>query len=69
MAIVIPTIVDTQIDRMKASLRPVLDSTTMTYSCPTPPYAVAYHAADLLRVLTNLIDSVGLACTGEPYRH
>jgi hypothetical protein len=58
MAIAIPTLIDTQIAALQASMRSSADDTA-----PSTPYAPRL-AADILRILTDLIDSAELTATG-----
>ena len=64
MAISIPALVDAQINALRASVQPVVNATTNTASYILPPYARTKVAADLVRILTNLIDSGTLTATG-----
>ena len=64
MAITIPALLDAQLQAVQATLRPVVDGATNTASLPTPPYARAGRAVDVMRLLTNLIDSGTLTATG-----
>ena len=64
MAIAIPTIVDTQIATLQAALLPHNTAATATSSSPLPPYVQANRIADLIRILTDLIDASGLTATG-----
>jgi hypothetical protein len=64
MAIAIPAIVDAQLLALKNSIKPVYHSDTHTFSSAYPPYVLGNRAADLLTLLTNLIDAPGLHVTG-----
>lgn len=64
MAIAIPAIVDTQLTALRNSLLPKQDGATLIASSPLPPYAMANRAADVLRMLTDLIDAGPLTATG-----
>lgn len=63
MAIVIPAILDTQLTALKNTLLPVTDNVTKTSSQPVPPYVSGNRTADLLKLLTGLIDSGTLTAT------
>jgi len=64
MAISIPAILDTELAAAKATLLPVTDAVTHTSSQPSVPYLNGNRAADLLRLLTGLIDSAALTGIG-----
>lgn len=64
MSISIPAIVDTQLTALRNSLNPVYHSDTHTYTSSVPPYAKGNRAADVLRMLTGLIDASSLTATG-----
>jgi hypothetical protein len=64
MAISIPAIVQTQLTALKNSIKPDYHSATTTYSSPRPPYVNVNRAAEILRMLTGLIDVTGLHVTG-----
>jgi hypothetical protein len=64
MAIAIPAPVDALLAALQAELRPKTDVATNTSSSPTPPYARGNRVADLLSLLTGLIDVSGLTATG-----
>jgi len=64
MAISIPAIVDAQLLALQNSLKPVYHADTTTFSSPTPPYALANRAAEILRMLTGLVDSGTMTVQG-----
>jgi hypothetical protein len=64
MSISIPSIVDALLTAIKADLQPTFHSDTNTYSSSKPPYVLGNRAADLLRLLTGLIDTGTLSATG-----
>lgn len=64
MAISIPALVDTQLTALKNTLLPVQDVATNIASSAVPPYMLGNRAADLLTILTGLIDATGLTATG-----
>jgi hypothetical protein len=64
MAIAIPALVDAQINALRATVQPNATVATSTASLPLPPYARVKVAGDLLRILTDLIDSGTLTATG-----
>lgn len=64
MAISIPAIVDAQLLALQNSLKPVYHAETTTFSSPSPPYALANRAAEILRMLTGLIDSGTMTVQG-----
>lgn len=64
MAISIPAILDTELTAVKNTLLPVTDGVTHTSSQPSVPYLNGNRAADLLRLLTGLIDSAALTAAG-----
>lgn len=57
MAIVIPAVVDTQIDNLRNELLPNPSAATDTEASSKPPIVKINRFADLLRILTDLIDS------------
>ena len=59
MAISIPAIIDTQLAALQVSMRSSADDTA-----PSVPVAIGSVAADMLRILTNLVDSATLTATG-----
>lgn len=63
MAIVIPAIVTTQINNLRAMVDPVVTAATNTASSPRPPMIQANKFADLVELLMNLIDSGTLTVT------
>jgi len=64
MAISIPALLDTQLTALKATLLPKQDAATNIASSPVPPYVLGNRAADLLQLLTDLIDVAALTATG-----
>jgi hypothetical protein len=64
MAIAIPTIVDAQIAALRADLEPNVDGATNTASSPRPPIVEANRIADLIGLLTDLMDSGTLTVEG-----
>lgn len=64
MAISIPAILDTELTAVKNTLLPVTDGVTHTSSQPLVPYLNGNRAADLLKLLTGLIDSGTLTSVG-----
>lgn len=64
MAISIPALVDAQLAALRATLLPQFDAATNTSSSPAPPYVLGNRAADLMKLLTDLIDATGLTATG-----
>lgn len=63
--IAIPAIVDSQLANILADLRPAYHSDTHTYTSSKPPYAMGNRVADVLRMLTGLIDvTAWLSATG-----
>lgn len=63
MAIAIPALVDTQLAALKASISPHTDSVTKT-SAVGDLFPRGNRVADILRVLTGLIDTGTLVATG-----
>lgn len=57
MSIPIPAVVDGLLADIQASLRPIQDVATNIASSPLPAYVLGNRAADLIRQLTELIDS------------
>jgi hypothetical protein len=64
MAIVIPALRDTQLAALKATLLPKQDPATNIAASPVPPYVLGNRAADMIQLLTDLIDAAGLTATG-----
>jgi hypothetical protein len=65
MAIAIPALVDSQLNTLMAELKPVYHSDTHTFTSSVPPYAKINRAADILRLLTGLVDvTAWLTATG-----
>jgi hypothetical protein len=63
MAIVIPSIITAELTAVRNTLLPVVDAVTHTSSQPYAPYLDGNRAADLLKLLTGLIDSGTLTAT------
>lgn len=64
MAIAIPALVDTQLLALQATLLPKQDAATLIASSAVPPYVNGNRAADILRLLTDLVDSGTLTGVG-----
>jgi hypothetical protein len=63
MAITIGANLTADITTVRAKLEPTEDGTTYQKSCPNPPHAEGARIADVLRKLTDLIDSGTLTAT------
>ena len=64
MAISIPALLDTQLTALRNTLLPEYTAATLTNSSPVPPYVVVNRAADILTMLTGLIDSGTMTIQG-----
>lgn len=64
MSISIPAIVDAQLLSLKNSIKPDYHAESTTYSSPRVPYVNVNRAADVLRMLTALIDSGTMTVQG-----
>jgi hypothetical protein len=64
MSISIPALIDTQLGALQATLRPKQDGATNIASSPVPPYVLGNRAADIMQLLTDLVDAAGLTATG-----
>jgi len=64
MAIVIPALLDAQLDALQVELRPIEDAVTKADSFPTPPYVRGNRVADIIRLFTDLCNSGTLTGTG-----